>query len=93
MGVFGGSQLSWNTLAVFNRSLGTMLHSGVNILKSFQVAGAQSLDLKLQNATEFTRAVTSMSSEGEKSRAKIAELEKKITELEKQLADAKASTP
>ena len=42
---------------------------------------------------EFTRAVTSMSSEGEKSRAKIAELEKKITELEKQLADAKASTP
>ena len=46
--LFGGPQLSWNTLAIFSRSLGTMLHSGVNILKSFQVAGAQSLDLKLQ---------------------------------------------
>lgn len=51
MGVFGGTQLSWNTLAIFNRSLSTMLHSGVNILKSFQVAGAQSLDLKLQRAS------------------------------------------
>lgn len=50
--VFGGPQLSWNTLAMFSRSLGTMLHSGVNILKSFQVAGAQSLDLKLQRASK-----------------------------------------
>lgn len=52
MGVFGGTQLSWNTLAIFNRSLSTMLHSGVNIVKSFQVAGAQSLDLKLQRASK-----------------------------------------
>jgi type IV pilus assembly protein PilC len=29
-----------------------MLHSGVNVLKSFQVAGAQSLDLKLQRASK-----------------------------------------
>eukprot|EP00456_Euglypha_rotunda_P087057 TRINITY_DN884_c0_g1_i11.p1 TRINITY_DN884_c0_g1~~TRINITY_DN884_c0_g1_i11.p1 ORF type:complete len:323 (-),score=108.76 TRINITY_DN884_c0_g1_i11:33-1001(-) len=29
-----------------------MLHSGVNIVKSFQVAGAQSLDLKLQRASK-----------------------------------------
>lgn len=50
--MFGGTQLSWSTLAVFSRSLGTMLHSGVNILKSFQVAGAQSLDLKLQRASK-----------------------------------------
>lgn len=52
MGFFGGSQLSWNTLAIFSRSLSTMLHSGVNILKSFQVAGAQSLDLRLQRASK-----------------------------------------
>ena len=26
--MFGGSQLSWKTLAIFSRSLGTMLHSG-----------------------------------------------------------------
>lgn len=37
-----GSQLSWDILATFCRSLGTMLHSGVNILKAFQVAGGQS---------------------------------------------------
>lgn len=52
MGLFGGSQLSWNTLATFNRSLSTMLHSGVNILKAFQVAGAQSLDPALQRASK-----------------------------------------
>lgn len=52
MGVFGGTQLSWKTLAIFNRSLSTMLHSGVNIVKSFQVAGAQSLDPKLQRASK-----------------------------------------
>lgn len=52
MGVFGGSELSWTTLANFNRSLSTMLHSGVNVLKSFQVAGAQSLDLKLQRVSK-----------------------------------------
>lgn len=49
---FSGSELSWSTLAIFSRSLGTMLHSGVNILKSFQVAGAQSLDPKLQHASK-----------------------------------------
>ncbi len=52
MGVFGGTQLSWSTLATFNRSLGTMLHSGVDILKSFKVAGSQSADLKLQRASK-----------------------------------------
>lgn len=50
--MFGGSQLSWKTLAIFSRSLGTMLHSGVNILKSFQVAGAQSLDIKLKRCSK-----------------------------------------
>jgi type IV pilus assembly protein PilC len=52
VGVFGGTQLSWNTLAIFSRSLSTMLHSGVNIVKSFQVAGAQSLNPKLQQASK-----------------------------------------
>lgn len=49
--MFAHSTLSWKTLAVFCRSLSTMLHSGVNILKSFQIAGSQSLDLKLQRAS------------------------------------------
>jgi type IV pilus assembly protein PilC len=52
VGVFGGTQLSWNTLAIFNRSLSTMLHSGVNIVKSFQVAGSQSRDLTLQRVSK-----------------------------------------
>lgn len=52
MGVFSGSQLSWKTLATFNRSLSTMLHSGVNILKAFQVAGSKSLDPQLKQATK-----------------------------------------
>jgi type IV pilus assembly protein PilC len=50
--MFGGTQLSWSTLATFNRSLGTMLHSGVDILKSFKVAGSQSSDPKLQRASK-----------------------------------------
>ena len=52
MAVFSGTQLSWTTLATFSRSLSTMLHSGVNILKAFQVAGGQSLDLKLKGASK-----------------------------------------
>ncbi|MBC8115607.1 MAG: type II secretion system F family protein, partial [Candidatus Saccharimonas sp.] len=47
-----GSQLSWGTLATFCRSLGTMLHSGVNILKAFQVAGVQSLNPTLRFASK-----------------------------------------
>lgn len=52
MSVFGGTQLSWTTLAIFSRSLSTMLHSGVNIVKSFQVAGSQSLDPQLKRASK-----------------------------------------
>ncbi len=52
MGVFSGSQLSWNTLATFCRSLSTMLHSGVNILKAFQIAGSKSLDPQLKQASK-----------------------------------------
>ncbi len=41
--------LPMSTLATFCRSLATMLHSGVNILKAFQVAGGQSHHPKLKN--------------------------------------------
>ena len=47
-----GSQLSWDILATFCRSLGTMLHSGVNILKAFQVAGGQSRNPTLQQVSK-----------------------------------------
>ena len=47
-----GSQLSWDILATFCRSLGTMLHSGVNILKAFQVAGGQSRNPALQQVSK-----------------------------------------
>ncbi len=47
-----GSQLSWDILATFCRSLGTMLHSGVNILKAFQVAGGQSRNAALQQVSK-----------------------------------------
>ena len=40
--------LPMSTLATFCRSLATMLHSGVNILKSFQVAGGKSHNPKLR---------------------------------------------
>lgn len=52
MGVFSDTRLPWNTLATFNRSLSTMLHSGVNILKAFQIAGSKSLDPQLQRASK-----------------------------------------
>lgn len=52
MSLLNGPQLSWTTLAIFNRSLSTMLHSGVNIVKAFQVAGAQSLDPKLKRSSK-----------------------------------------
>ncbi len=47
-----GSQLPWDILATFCRSLGTMLHSGVNILKAFQVAGTQSRHPSLREASK-----------------------------------------
>ena len=47
-----GSQLSWGILATFCRSLGTMLHSGVNVLKAFQVAGGQSFNPTLRFASK-----------------------------------------
>ena len=40
--------LSMSTVATFCRSLSTMLHSGVNILKAFQVAGGKSHHPKLK---------------------------------------------
>src|ERR1700753_181471 len=40
--------LSLSTVATFCRSLATMLHSGVNILKAFQVAGGKSHHPKLK---------------------------------------------
>ena len=46
------SRLPWQTLATFCRSLGTMLHSGVNILKAFQVAGGKSLNPSLRAASK-----------------------------------------
>lgn len=46
-----GSQLSWSILATFCRSLGTLLHSGVNILKAVQVAGGQSRHSVLQKVS------------------------------------------
>ena len=47
-----GSQLSWSILATFCRSLGTLLHSGVNILKAVQVAGGQSRHSTLQQISK-----------------------------------------
>lgn len=43
--------LPLSTLATFCRSLSTMLHSGVNILKAFQVAGAKSHHPRLQRVS------------------------------------------
>lgn len=50
--MLSNTQLSWNTLAIFNRSLSTMLNSGVHLLKGLQIAGAKSLDLKLQRVAK-----------------------------------------
>ena len=47
-----GSQLPWGILATFCRSLGTLLHSGVNILKAVQVAGGQSRHGVLQQVSK-----------------------------------------
>jgi type IV pilus assembly protein PilC len=44
------SQISWKSLAAFCRSLGTMLHSGVDLLRALKVAGQQSADPKLSRA-------------------------------------------
>ena len=46
------STLPLTTLATFCRSLGTMLHSGVNILKAFQVAGGKSTYPRLKQISE-----------------------------------------
>ncbi len=43
--------LSLSTVATFCRSLSTMLHSGVNILKAFQVAGGKSHNAKLKRVS------------------------------------------
>lgn len=43
--------LPWSTLSTFCRSLSTMLNSGVNILKAFQVAGAKSHYPRLQRVS------------------------------------------
>ena len=43
--------LPMSTVATFCRSLATMLHSGVNILKAFQVAGGKSHHPKLKRIT------------------------------------------
>lgn len=43
--------LPMTTLASFCRSLSTMLHSGVNVLKAFQVAGGKSLQPKLKRVS------------------------------------------
>lgn len=43
--------LPWSTMSTFFRSLSTMLHSGVNILKAFQVAGGKSHHPRLQRVS------------------------------------------
>ncbi len=50
--ILTSSTLPLTTLATFCRSLGTMLHSGVNILKAFQVAGGKSTYPKLKRISE-----------------------------------------
>ena len=47
-----GSQISWKSQAIFCRSLGTMLNSGVDLLRALKVAGQQSPDPKLRSASE-----------------------------------------
>jgi len=44
----GTGPLPWKTLEIFCRSMSTLLSSGVNVLKAFQVAGTKSLDPRLK---------------------------------------------
>lgn len=50
--MFLNPQLSWGSLALVCRSLGTMLQSGVPLIKAFQVSGGKSRDAKLRTASE-----------------------------------------
>ncbi len=50
--MFLNPQLSWSSLAQVCRSLGTMLQSGVPLIKAFQVSGGKSRDVKLRSASE-----------------------------------------
>lgn len=40
--------IGWKSLSLWCRSLGTMLHSGVHLIKAIQISGGQSSDAKLQ---------------------------------------------
>ncbi len=40
-------QVGWKSLALWCRSLGTMLHSGVHLIKALQISGGQTADSRL----------------------------------------------
>lgn len=44
--------IGWKSLSLWCRSLGTMLHSGVHLIKAMQISGGQTSDSKLQKVMD-----------------------------------------